>query len=502
MTSPTTTVVVPTVGRPSLAAFFSGLAQQSRPVTAPVILVDDRRSGPDLAAWLAERVPEHGLDLRVLRAGGGGPARARNIGWRHARTRWVSFLDDDVVPHPTWFETLAADLEHAEARDCVGSTGRVSVPLPRDRRPTDWERGTAGLETSRWITADLSYRRSALAEAGGFDERFPRAFREDADLALRVGGDRRIDAGLRRITHPVRPADDWASLRQQAGNADDFLMRAVHGPDWHRRADAPVGRRPRHLAVTAAAALALAGLVTGRRAVALTGLAAWVAGTAELAWARIAPGPRDAAEVRRMVLTSAAIPVAATYHSARGALRHRGARPWRGLPELVLLDRDGTLVHDVPYNGDPALVRPVDGARDSLDRLRAEGVRLALVTNQSAVASGRISRADVDAVNARVEELLGPFVAVQVCPHGPADGCGCRKPAPGMVERACEEAGVDPARAVMIGDIGADVEAATAAGVSAVLVPSPATRPEEVAAAPRVAPSLVAAVSRVMAGDW
>ncbi|MCD4532567.1 HAD-IIIA family hydrolase [Nocardioides sp. cx-169] len=502
MTPSTTTVVVPTVGRPTLAVFFSALARQSRRVSAPVILVDDRPSGPDLAQWLVQEVPHHGLDVRVLRAGGGGPARARNIGWRHSRSRWVSFLDDDVVPDRDWYETLADDLARAETRDCVGSTGRVRVPLSGHRPPTDWERGTAGLETSRWITADLSYRRDALSEVGGFDERFPRAFREDADLALRLGGERRILDGARWITHPVRPADDWVSLRQQAGNADDFLMRAVHGRDWHRRADAPVGRRPRHLAVSAAAVLALAGLVARRRALALAGLAAWTAGTVELAWARIAPGPRDADEVRRMVLTSAAIPLAATYHAARGALRHRGARPWRGLPELVLLDRDGTLVHDVPYNGDPARVRPVDGVRESLDRLRAEGVRLAVVTNQSGVASGRLTREQVDAVNARVEELLGPFDVVEVCPHGPTDGCGCRKPAPGMLKRACEETGVDPGRAVMIGDIGADVEAAAAAGVSAVLVPTASTRAEEVAAAYRVAPSFATAVSSVMAGEW
>jgi histidinol-phosphate phosphatase family protein len=168
----------------------------------------------------------------------------------------------------------------------------------------------------------------------------------------------------------------------------------------------------------------------------------------------------------------------------------------------VLLDRDGTLVRDVPYNGDPARVRPVAGARQALDRLRAEGVRLAIVSNQSGVARGLATRADVDAVNARVAELLGPFEAVHICPHGPDDGCACRKPAPGLLERACSEAGVDPARTVMIGDIGADVEAAVAAGVSPILVPTDATLPPEVSEAPRVARSLPEAVSLVLAGAW
>jgi histidinol phosphatase-like enzyme len=89
-----------------------------------------------------------------------------------------------------------------------------------------------------------------------------------------------------------------------------------------------------------------------------------------------------------------------------------------------------------------------------------------------------------------------------VCPHAPDEGCGCRKPAPGLVRRACGELGVDPTRCLMVGDIGADVEAARAAGVSAYLVPTPTTRPEEVAAATRRAPTLGAAVDRVLEGDW
>src|SRR3954465_9724710 len=223
MAEPRTTLVVPTLGRQSLVALCRALATQSVPVDVPVVLVDDRRPDrdrPDLAALLHQELgPDHGLDLRVVTAGGGGPARARNIGWRHARTAWVSFLDDDVVPDPDWYARLLDDLDASERRGAAGSSGRVRVPLPADRRPTDWERGTKGLETARWITADLSYRRSELAAVGGVDERFPRAFREDADLALRLGGDRgRLVAGTRGVAHPVRPADDWVSLRQQAGN--------------------------------------------------------------------------------------------------------------------------------------------------------------------------------------------------------------------------------------------------------------------------------------------
>ncbi|WP_051683867.1 HAD-IIIA family hydrolase [Blastococcus sp. URHD0036] len=492
-------IVVPTIGRPSLDALLDALAAAPGDRPAELVLVDDRPTGEPL------RPDRPGLPpVRVVRTGGGGPARARNLGWRVARTEWIAFLDDDVVPDADWYQTLATDLADLPP-EVAGSQGRVRVPLPEDRRPTDWERGTAGLATSAWITADLAYRRSALAAVGGFDERFPRAFREDSDLALRVmDTGARLVRGERWITHPVRPTDRWVSVRVQAGNADDVLMRRLHGPDWRapHRADAPLGRRPRHLAVTAAAVGAL-GLALARRprAAAVAALA-WGAGTAEFARARIVPGPRDRAEVTTMLATSAVIPPLATWHFLRGVVQHRRVTPWKGLPDLVLFDRDGTLVRDYPYNGDPALVKPVPGAREAVDALRARGVRVGVVSNQSGVARGLITREQVDACMARLEELLGPFDTVQWCPHGPDDGCACRKPAPGMVKTACAELDVDPARCVVIGDIAADVEAAAAAGAVGIMVPTPVTRKSEVAAAPHVAGTLTGAVDDVLAGAW
>jgi HAD superfamily hydrolase (TIGR01662 family) len=168
----------------------------------------------------------------------------------------------------------------------------------------------------------------------------------------------------------------------------------------------------------------------------------------------------------------------------------------------VLFDRDGTLVHDFPYNGDPAWVRPVDGAKEALDRLRARGVRVGVVSNQSGVARGLITTEQVEACNARLAELLGPFDVVRYCPHGPDDGCVCRKPAPGMVKSACADLDVEPARCVVIGDIGADVDAATTAGAIGILVPTPVTRKSEVASATHAVKSLAAAVSDVLAGRW
>ncbi|HEX6676759.1 MAG TPA: HAD-IIIA family hydrolase [Actinomycetes bacterium] len=164
----------------------------------------------------------------------------------------------------------------------------------------------------------------------------------------------------------------------------------------------------------------------------------------------------------------------------------------------MLLDRDGTLVADVPYNGDPGLVTPMPGARLALSRLRAAGVPTAVVSNQSGIGRGLLTREQVAAVNRRVEELLGPLGPWLLCPHRAEDGCRCRKPRPGLVERAAAALGVDPRDCVVIGDVAADAEAARAAGARAVLVPTPATRPEEVAAAPAVAADLAAAVDLVL----
>ena len=140
------------------------------------------------------------------------------------------------------------------------------------------------------------------------------------------------------------------------------------------------------------------------------------------------------------------------------------------------------------------------GARQAVDRLRAAGVATAVVSNQSGVGRGVISMEQVEAVNRRVEDLLGPLGPWMVCPHDPSAGCPCRKPAPGMVLRAAEALGVAPDRCALVGDIGPDMEAARAAGARGVLVPTPATRPEEVETAPEVAADLMGAVELLLAG--
>ncbi|MEV6113575.1 glycosyltransferase [Streptomyces sp. NPDC052109] len=328
--APGYSVVIPTIGRPCLADCLRALAAAGGHPPEEVVVVDDRPApvGPlplDAAGVLRGRT-------RTVRTGGRGPAAARNAGWRTVGTPWTVFLDDDVQVLPDWSHRLAEDLATAGART-GGIQGRLTVPLPGDRRPTDFERGTAGLERAAWATADMAYRTAALRRTGGFDERFRRAFREDADLALRVrGAGWRLRRGRRTTRHPVRPADRWASVRAQRGNADDVLMTRLHGRDWWTRAEAPRGRLPRHALVTAAALTALGCTLTGRRRAAGAAGGLWALGTAEFALARIAPGPRTPPEIAAMLATSVLIPPLAVRHWIDGLVRHRRARPLGGTP--------------------------------------------------------------------------------------------------------------------------------------------------------------------------
>lgn len=293
-------VVIPTIGRPSLHALLQSLAHSRGDLPEHVYVVDDRRSPEQLLRFddIDESLRSR---ITVIQGKAAGPASARNVGWRASSAQFIAFLDDDVLVEDDWLECAALDIE-ALNDTAAGSQGHVHVPLPSDRPPTDWERNVAALQTSAWITADMIYRRSILEQLDGFDERFKRAYREDADFALRVfDAGFRIEKGVRNIIHPVRPADEWISVRLQAGNADDVLMTSIHGRDWRARVGAPPGRWPLHVATVLC-------------------FAAWAALTADFAWRRIAPGPRTAKEIRAMLLTSPLIPFAAVYHRLRGAL--------------------------------------------------------------------------------------------------------------------------------------------------------------------------------------
>jgi D-glycero-D-manno-heptose 1,7-bisphosphate phosphatase len=149
----------------------------------------------------------------------------------------------------------------------------------------------------------------------------------------------------------------------------------------------------------------------------------------------------------------------------------------------VFLDRDGTLVEEVPYLHEPDRVVLVAGAGTALAALAAAGFALVLVTNQAGVARGYYDEAAVAAVHRRLAALLARdgvrLDGVFWCPHHPqgtvaryAVFCRCRKPAPGMLETAAARLGLDLPGSYLIGNHGSDLAAAAAAGVTGLLVRS------------------------------
>jgi len=290
-------VVIPTIGRPSLEALRRSLSDGgARPQS--ITVVDDRQS-------------------RL------GPAAARNHGASFGSAAWIVFLDDDVLTTPTWHESLIDDLQAADD-DVAAIQARISVPLPTDRAPTDWERNVAKLGEAQWITADLAVRRDAFEGVGGFDEIFERAYREDSDLALRLqAAGWRLTVGERWTIHPVRPSTFLTSVKTQRGNADDALMTFKHGHHFRALLGEPRSMLWKHWLTTVAGAAAIVASLTRRRRSAVLAIALWTAMTSQFTWRRTRPGPGGSREIARMVVTSALIPPVAVYWSLNGRLRAR-----------------------------------------------------------------------------------------------------------------------------------------------------------------------------------
>jgi D-glycero-D-manno-heptose 1,7-bisphosphate phosphatase len=139
----------------------------------------------------------------------------------------------------------------------------------------------------------------------------------------------------------------------------------------------------------------------------------------------------------------------------------------------LLLDRDGTIIVDHGYLSDPARVALVPGAADVLKAFQDAGWLLVVISNQSGIARGMFGRAELDAVHARMVEVLANegihLDAAYYCAHAPEDGCACRKPRPGLIEQAARELDIDLRASLMVGDKPSDVDAGVAAGCSGVL---------------------------------
>jgi D,D-heptose 1,7-bisphosphate phosphatase len=149
--------------------------------------------------------------------------------------------------------------------------------------------------------------------------------------------------------------------------------------------------------------------------------------------------------------------------------------------KAIFIDKDGTLIEDVPYNVKPGLIQLTPHAGEALWRLQQAGFGLIVVTNQPGIARGMFTEAAMPVVKSRLDELLHPYdvrlTDYYYCPHSPdgvvrqySTSCLCRKPMPGMLRRAASEHGIELHDSWMIGDILNDVEAGLRAGCRTVLI--------------------------------
>jgi GT2 family glycosyltransferase len=319
---PRVSVVVPTCNRPVLLArcLEALLKQDLPPADYEIIIVDDANSAETckMVEQRAEQASPGGHCILYLPAKyTHGPAAARNIGLRAARSEIIAFTDDDCIPSPGW---LSAGLA-AMADGVAGVAGRVSVPL--NGVPTDYEYNASHMAQCDFVTANCFYRRDALLLVEGFDERFTMAWREDTDLiyTLRERGLQFACAPDALVIHPVRAARWGISISQQRKSIFNALLYKKHpvlyrqlvqpAPPWH------------YYGIVGALLLALAGVIAMSGLVALIGLALWGCQTGLFCMKRLRHTSHSPRHVAEMIVTSLVIPPLAIYWRLRGAIKYR-----------------------------------------------------------------------------------------------------------------------------------------------------------------------------------
>lgn len=314
-------VVVPTYRRPDLLArCLDRLAAQAYDREAYEIIVVDDAVCPRTERVVKARAGNCPV-LRYLPVPAStGPAAARNRGWQAARGEIIAFTDDDCLPEPGWLQAGVAGFVNGE----VGVMGRIVVPLPP--HPTDYQLDQSHLERSEFVTANCFYRRQALAEVEGFDERFTTAWREDSDLLFRL--QQRYDsahffacAPEAVVHHPPRPAPWGVSLPQQRKSMFNALLYKKH-PERYR---ATLRKQPpwHYYRIVASFLATVAGFLSGRRRLAATGAALWLLLSGRFAVQRSRDTSRAPAHLAEMVLTSLFIPLLSVFWRLIGAIKFR-----------------------------------------------------------------------------------------------------------------------------------------------------------------------------------
>lgn len=149
--------------------------------------------------------------------------------------------------------------------------------------------------------------------------------------------------------------------------------------------------------------------------------------------------------------------------------------------KAIFLDKDGTLIHDVPYNTNPAKIKLINGAVETLSELALYDYKFVVISNQQGIANGKITVTQFNVLIDRLIHLLSEhnikLLDFYYCPHDHhgsiakyAISCHCRKPLPGLIFKAAEDHNIDLGKSWVIGDILHDIEAGNRAGCKTILL--------------------------------
>jgi GT2 family glycosyltransferase len=315
-------VVIPTYKRPSLLkrCLHALYNQMFNKLEYEVIVVSD---GPDESTLLAMRnllVLQYPVFKLVQLPQKKGPAAARNAGWREASGDLIVFTDDDCIPDINWLRRFYEAFVR-QGLASVAFTGRTIVPIPQV--PTDYELNISNLSTAEFITANCACSAQALIKAGGFDEAFAMAWREDSDLQFKLikQGIPIIVVPSAVVTHPVRKTKWGACLKDERKNMYNALLYKKF-PELYIRKIQPA--RPwLYYSIIFSFVLFLIGVFLHSIALMSTGLAGWVILTAWFIYKRLRLTSHNLNHVMEMTLTSFAIPFLSLYWRWYGAFKYK-----------------------------------------------------------------------------------------------------------------------------------------------------------------------------------
>ncbi|OJW16931.1 glycosyltransferase [Mucilaginibacter sp. 44-25] len=316
----TVSIVIPTYQRPKLLAncLKALLQQKFDKHQYEIIVVSD---GPDeqtkaaISKWSLYDHPQiKYLPLPQKK----GPAGARNYGWLNAKGSIIAFTDDDCLPDAHWLQQIVA---HCDPEKEIAITGKVIVPI--SGRPTDHEQNTAHLQTADFITANCACTKKALIKAGGFDEEFEMAWREDSDLHFKFIHNNvpitKVKSAL--VVHPVRPSAWGESIKDQKKTMYNALLYKKH-PDLYDRLICQ--KTPLlYYCIIAAFIMMVAGWISHHPVLTTEGFAGWAALTIWFTYKRLKNTSLSPSHVLEMIYTSIIIPFASVFWQWYGAIKYR-----------------------------------------------------------------------------------------------------------------------------------------------------------------------------------